>query len=204
MAGAAAAPGALGQLFEHQGQDYATYRLGYPRNVYETIYAFADLPHKRLAVDVACGTGQAAVGLAQDFEAVVGLDSAQKQIEHATARTNVSYRQVGRSGCLVQHSAACAARACSNCVLYAALVTLMPSYSEKVRARLLAGSCTSPSFQRASRYKGLLWLLLLTIVLELCFLAGPSRSHWSPRSISRPGDGGTVHTLVKQFSCFAT
>jgi hypothetical protein len=33
------------------------------------------------------------VGLAEDFQEVVGLDSAAAQIEHAAARPNITYRQ---------------------------------------------------------------------------------------------------------------
>ncbi|GAB4819784.1 hypothetical protein N2152v2_006830 [Parachlorella kessleri] len=43
-------------------------------------------------VTYCCGTGQVAVGLAQDFEQVLGLDSAQAQIQHAAARPNIIYR----------------------------------------------------------------------------------------------------------------
>ena len=38
---------------------YAQFRPGYPPHVLERIYEFAALPQRELALDVACGTGQA-------------------------------------------------------------------------------------------------------------------------------------------------
>lgn len=41
---------------------YAQFRPGYPPHVLERIYEFAALPQRELALDVACGTGQASTG----------------------------------------------------------------------------------------------------------------------------------------------
>ena len=61
---APAAAGEHGALFNEQAQTYRQYRQPYPRHVYTAIYEFAGLkPGEggklgKLAVDIACGTGQ--------------------------------------------------------------------------------------------------------------------------------------------------
>ena len=46
---------------------------------------------RELAIDIACGTGQAAVGLAASYARVVGVDGQATQLEHATQHPNVEY-----------------------------------------------------------------------------------------------------------------
>ncbi|PRW58426.1 Nudix hydrolase chloroplastic [Chlorella sorokiniana] len=72
---------------------YAAYRPGYPAHVLECIYEFAALPQRELALDVACGTGQVAVSLAETFQQVVAQDSSASQIAAAQQRPNIRYEQ---------------------------------------------------------------------------------------------------------------
>lgn len=50
-------------------------------------------PRRRLlAVDVATGSGQAALDLAKHFETVIALDGSAEQLRHAAQAPNVQYR----------------------------------------------------------------------------------------------------------------
>lgn len=69
-------------------------RPGYGRPLFDAIYSFARLPHKRLAVDVGCGNGQVCTSLALNFEQVIGIDSCAAQLQHAVSLPNVRYIQV--------------------------------------------------------------------------------------------------------------
>ena len=69
------------------------YRPGYPPHVLQAIYEFAALPQRQLALDVACGTGQMAVSLADAFQRVVAQDSSASQLQHAQRRPNIAYEQ---------------------------------------------------------------------------------------------------------------
>ena len=59
----------------------------------QAIYEFAALPQRQLALDVACGTGQVAVSLADAFHRVVAQDSSASQLQHAQQRSNIAYEQ---------------------------------------------------------------------------------------------------------------
>ena len=61
------ATGTYHELFKHQAGAYAEFRPEYPDELYGTVLAFADLPHKQLALDVATGTGQVAKELARRY-----------------------------------------------------------------------------------------------------------------------------------------
>jgi SAM-dependent methyltransferase len=70
---------------------YAAHRPTYPPAF---AAALAELcPHRRLALDVGCGTGQMSVLLAENFDAVLATDSSADQLAHATPHPRVTYRQ---------------------------------------------------------------------------------------------------------------
>lgn len=57
-------------LFSDQAKNYSTFRPRYPKEVYEIILAHLNQDQRSLAVDVATGSGQAAVQLAEHFSQV--------------------------------------------------------------------------------------------------------------------------------------
>lgn len=71
---------------------YATFRPSYPDELFQIILSHLS-PHQRgLAVDVATGSGQAALQLAQHFRQVVGIDSNEAQLSLAPRHTeNVKF-----------------------------------------------------------------------------------------------------------------
>jgi hypothetical protein len=76
--------------FSRVAPEYARYRPGYPADLYAWL---ATLPARRAtAWDCATGSGQAAVGLAEHFERVVGTDLSAAQVAHAAAHPRVTYR----------------------------------------------------------------------------------------------------------------
>lgn len=94
-----ASHGARGALFQEQAALYARHRPTYPPELFETIWRFVDgsateppAASRALAVDVACGTGQASVELAAVYDRVIAIDSSTGQLEHAVQRPNIEYR----------------------------------------------------------------------------------------------------------------
>jgi len=75
--------------FSRQSADYRRYRPGYPPELIEFVAGLA--PSRRLAVDCATGSGQAAVALAQHFEAVLGVDGSRSQLTRAEPHRRVRY-----------------------------------------------------------------------------------------------------------------
>jgi SAM-dependent methyltransferase len=76
--------------FSGHAADYAAYRPGYPPALFELL---ASLPRRRaLAVDVATGSGQAAIGLAERFERVLAIDASAEQLASARQHPRVEYR----------------------------------------------------------------------------------------------------------------
>lgn len=67
-------------LFGQQAALYAQHRPDYPAALYDAVLSFAALPRRQLALDVATGTGQVAVELADRFEQVLACDSTQAQV----------------------------------------------------------------------------------------------------------------------------
>ena len=67
--------------FSRQSADYRRYRPGYPPALIEFVAAQA--PDHRLAIDCATGNGQAAVALAEHFDAVIALDASVSQLRNA-------------------------------------------------------------------------------------------------------------------------
>jgi len=76
--------------FSSHARDYASYRPGYPEELFDFV---ASLPsHRGTVWDVGTGSGQAALGLAERFERVIGTDPSAQQLEHAEPHPRVEYR----------------------------------------------------------------------------------------------------------------
>jgi SAM-dependent methyltransferase len=71
-------------------EGYQAFRPGYPPALFEWLASVA--PGRERAVDVGCGSGQAAVALAPHFEEVIGLDPSAAQVARAEPHPRVSYR----------------------------------------------------------------------------------------------------------------
>lgn len=75
--------------FSGRARDYARYRPDYPRALFEFL---ADLaPERTTAWDCATGSGQAALGLAEDFDRVIATDASLDQIASAARHRRVHY-----------------------------------------------------------------------------------------------------------------
>jgi SAM-dependent methyltransferase len=75
--------------FSRQSVAYSRYRPSYPAGLIDWIAAQA--PDRRLAVDCAAGSGQAALALAERFDRVVALDGSLNQLGNATSHPKVTY-----------------------------------------------------------------------------------------------------------------
>jgi SAM-dependent methyltransferase len=75
--------------FSRQSAAYSRYRPGYPPALIEFVAASA--PARRLAVDCATGSGQAAVALAEHFEGVLAVDASSGQLARAQPQARVHY-----------------------------------------------------------------------------------------------------------------
>lgn len=76
-------------LFSSEAVDYARFRPSYPPALFAWLAAAA--PGRTVAVDVATGNGQAALGLADHFQHVIALDASAAQVAEAPSRANVTY-----------------------------------------------------------------------------------------------------------------
>ncbi len=76
--------------FSQRPAEYARHRPAYPDALFEWLAARA--PGRRCAWDCATGNGQAAVALADRFDAVVATDASAAQLERAFAHPRVTYR----------------------------------------------------------------------------------------------------------------
>lgn len=77
--------------FAHAAPAYAAFRPGYPPALFAALAERA--PARRLAWDCATGSGQAALGLAEYFEAVVATDASAAQLTAALPHPRVRYRE---------------------------------------------------------------------------------------------------------------
>ena len=78
---------AVKDLFSETAADYARFRPTYPPALFAWL---ADQsPSRLMAVDLGTGSGQAALGLAEHFDRVVGLDASDEQLANAR-RTRAS------------------------------------------------------------------------------------------------------------------
>jgi len=75
--------------FSAQAADYAKFRPGYPRELFDYLGSIA--PSRQLAWDCGTGNGQAAVGLALVFDRVIATDASDKQIANAQSHEGVDY-----------------------------------------------------------------------------------------------------------------
>ena len=75
--------------FSGRARDYARYRPDYPRALFEFLAGRA--PQRAAAWDCATGSGQAALGLAEDFDAVFATDASLNQVASAARHRRVHY-----------------------------------------------------------------------------------------------------------------
>lgn len=75
--------------FSRQSAAYSRFRPEYPPALIE--YVAAQSPDRRVAVDCATGSGQAAVALARHFDLVLAVDGSQSQLAHAQFHPRVCY-----------------------------------------------------------------------------------------------------------------
>ncbi|XP_048335700.2 uncharacterized protein LOC125423904 [Ziziphus jujuba] len=76
-------------LFEKQAEDYLNARPTYPKEWYSKLAALTH--HRNLAWDVGTGNGQAALGVAEHFDQVIGTDISEAQIQRAMPHPRVQY-----------------------------------------------------------------------------------------------------------------
>ena len=84
-----AAPG-FKDHFSSASDAYERYRPGYAPALY--VWLAGQSPGRGLAVDVATGNGQAAIGLAERFDAVIATDASAAQLAAARPHPRVEYR----------------------------------------------------------------------------------------------------------------
>ena len=77
--------------FSGQSQAYRRYRPEYPPELFDWLAAVA--PARELAVDVATGSGQAAVALAARFRRVIASEPSAAQLAEAPPQPRVEYRR---------------------------------------------------------------------------------------------------------------
>eukprot|EP00882_Tetradesmus_deserticola_P026538 GHRQ01029289.1.p1 GENE.GHRQ01029289.1~~GHRQ01029289.1.p1 ORF type:complete len:248 (+),score=59.17 GHRQ01029289.1:863-1606(+) len=70
---------------------YAKYRPAYPEELYTVVLEYAGGP-KTLAVDIACGSGQATAALAALYGRVVAQDGSEEQLHQAKQLPNIEYQ----------------------------------------------------------------------------------------------------------------
>src|SRR5438093_13000971 len=75
--------------FSRQAADYAKFRPGYPRELFDYLGSIA--PSRQPAWDCGTGNGQAAVGLAAVFDHVIATDASEKQIANAQPHERIEY-----------------------------------------------------------------------------------------------------------------
>lgn len=77
------------QLFATVAREYATFRPGYPPELFSWLAAIA--PSRDTVWDCGCGSGQASASLAEHFHRVFATDVAPEQIAAARAHPRVQY-----------------------------------------------------------------------------------------------------------------
>lgn len=83
--------------FSAQAAAYAAFRPTYPRELFAFVAGCA--PGRDLVWDCATGSGQAALGLADDFARVIATDSSAKQLAHAPPHERIEYRVAPAEDC---------------------------------------------------------------------------------------------------------
>ena len=77
------------KLFSDKSDLYESARPTYPIELYD--YLFSISPSNKLVWDCACGSGQAAIGLADRFDHVYASDISKEQIENAKQHQKIEY-----------------------------------------------------------------------------------------------------------------
>lgn len=75
--------------FSGHAAEYARHRPGYPQELFDWLTSIS--PSTGTAWDAACGSGQAAIGLAGHFQSVVASDASAEQVRRAVAHPRVDY-----------------------------------------------------------------------------------------------------------------
>src|SRR5215208_5066769 len=83
-------PDAFKDHFSERAAGYASYRPHYTPELAEWLASLA--PARRLAWDVACGSGQLSTLLGDRFDKVVATDASREQVGQATPHARVEYR----------------------------------------------------------------------------------------------------------------
>jgi SAM-dependent methyltransferase len=86
--------------FSRHVELYRRYRPSYPPEVFAWLASLA--PGHGLALDVGTGNGQAAIGLADHFDAVLGTDASETQVNAATPHPKVRYLASPAESCPVE------------------------------------------------------------------------------------------------------
>jgi len=76
--------------FSAVAKEYSGARPGYPAELFA--WLASNVRRRDVAWDAATGSGQAAIGLAAHFRHVIGTDTSEEQILHATRHPRVEYR----------------------------------------------------------------------------------------------------------------
>jgi len=76
------------------------FRPGYPVGLFDFLADLCD--EKKHVWDVGCGSGQASVELAKQFDQVLATDASENQISHAIPTENISYKVAIAEHCPVQ------------------------------------------------------------------------------------------------------
>jgi SAM-dependent methyltransferase len=84
------APPVFKDHFSTQSGAYQKYRPDYPAALFDWLAKVA--PGRRLAIDVASGNGQAAIGLAGHFDAVIATEPSAAQLREARPHPRIEYR----------------------------------------------------------------------------------------------------------------
>jgi SAM-dependent methyltransferase len=75
--------------FSNQAADYARHRPHYPAALFEWLSSLPD--RRERALDVACGSGQAAVPLCEYFPRVIGSEPSLAQLQYAETHPAIDY-----------------------------------------------------------------------------------------------------------------
>ncbi len=84
------APPVFKDHFSGQSSAYRKYRPEYPQALFGWLAAI--VPGRRLAIDVATGNGQAAIGLAGHFDTVIATEPSAAQLREARRHARIEYR----------------------------------------------------------------------------------------------------------------
>lgn len=80
------------KLFSAGAAEYSLYRPQYSEKLFQNIYDFANLKQYKTVLDIATGTGQAAIALSPKFEKVIATDANAEQLKHFPKLSNAEVR----------------------------------------------------------------------------------------------------------------